>query len=51
MRLDDQRESTNIEDRRGDSGGFGGLGGGGGGGGLRLGGGRMGLGGRNGSKL
>jgi hypothetical protein len=45
MRLDDQRESTNIEDRRGDSGGFGGLGGGGGGGGLRLGGGRMGLGG------
>jgi predicted metalloprotease len=44
MRLDDQRESTNIEDRRGDSGGLGGLGGGGGGG-LRLGGGRMGLGG------
>lgn len=43
MRLDDQRESSNIEDRRGDGGGgFGGLGGGGG---LRLGGGRMGLGG------
>ncbi len=37
MRLDDQRESDNLEDRRGD-------GGGGGGGGLRLGGGRMGLG-------
>ncbi len=45
MRLDDQRESSNIEDRRGDGGGgFGGLGGGGGSG-LRLGGGRMGLGG------
>ena len=36
MRMDDQRESDNLEDRRGD--------GGGGGGGLRLGGGRMGLG-------
>ncbi len=36
MRMDDQRESDNIEDRRG--GGFGG------GGGLRLGGGRLGLG-------
>jgi hypothetical protein len=35
MRMDDQRESDNLEDRRGD---------GGGGGGLRLGGGRMGLG-------
>lgn len=35
MRMDDQRESDNLEDRRG---------GGGGGGGLRLGGGRMGLG-------
>ena len=35
MRLDDQRESDNLEDRRGD---------GGGGGGLRLGGGRLGLG-------
>ena len=35
MRLDDQRESDNLEDRRGE---------GGGGGGLRLGGGRMGLG-------
>ena len=34
MRLDDQRESDNLEDRRGD----------GGGGGLRLGGGRLGLG-------
>jgi len=38
MRMDDQRESDNIEDRRG--GGFGG----GGGGGLRLGGGRLGIG-------
>lgn len=36
MRFDDQRESDNLEDRRGD--------GGSGGGGLRLGGGRMGLG-------
>ena len=36
MRMDDERESDNIEDRRG--GGFGG------GGGLRLGGGRLGLG-------
>ena len=35
MRLDDQRESDNLEDRRGSSGG---------GGGLRLGGGRMGIG-------
>jgi uncharacterized protein len=43
MRLDDQRESSNIEDRRGDD--SGGLGGFGGGGGLRFGGGRMGLGG------
>lgn len=42
MRLDDQRESDNVEDRRSDGGGgFGGLGGGG----LRLGGGRMGIGG------
>jgi predicted metalloprotease len=44
MRLDDQRESSNIEDRRGQSGG----GGGGGGGnplGVLLGGGRMGIGG------
>ena len=31
MRLDDERESSNIEDRRGDSGGMGGFGGGGGG--------------------
>jgi len=38
MRLDDQRESDNLEDRRGDGGGMGG------GGGLRLGGGRLGLG-------
>ena len=38
MRMDDERESDNIEDRRG--GGFGG----GGGGGLRLGGGRLGIG-------
>ncbi len=38
MRMDDQRESDNIEDRRG--GGFGG----GGGGGLQLGGGRLGIG-------
>jgi uncharacterized protein len=29
MRLDNQRESSNVEDRRGDSGGLGGLGGGG----------------------
>jgi hypothetical protein len=43
MRLDDQRESDNIDDQRGTGGGggFGGLGGGG----LRLGGGKMGIGG------
>ncbi|MGB8544571.1 MAG: neutral zinc metallopeptidase, partial [Azonexus sp.] len=37
MRMDDQRESDNLEDRRGSNYG-------GGGGGLRLGGGRLGLG-------
>jgi hypothetical protein len=43
MRLDDEQESSNIEDRRGSGGGFR-LPVGGGGGGLQLGGGRMGLG-------
>jgi predicted metalloprotease len=41
MRLDDERESSNIEDRRGQGGGLGGLGGGG----LRIGGGKLGIGG------
>ncbi|PZN97336.1 MAG: zinc metalloprotease [Alphaproteobacteria bacterium] len=45
MRLDDERESSNIEDRRGEGGGgFGFPGLGGGGGGFSLGGGRMGCG-------
>ncbi len=43
MRLDDEQESSNVEDRRGESGGFGLPGGGGGG--LAFGGGRLGCGG------
>ncbi len=42
MRLDDQRESDNIEDRRGDGGGFGGGGGGFSRGGMLIGGGGLG---------